>query len=304
MSNSNCKGFRGFVLLLAIAATGFINIGCESLRGYPKQVVDEKAELKRLRHYFTDDVLQNYQDKAKMSQDEGRDYRDEVVAGRLRAIDLQFETFEKNINQEGNLTQIGTDWAILGLSGAGTIVGGATSKAILAAISGGLTGAKLSVDKTLYYQKTMPTLLAQMEASRADQLLMIRTGLQKQLISDYPLSMALVDLDRYYKDGTLPGAIIAINSAAGAKNEAAKAGIKKLVLEGSYTKDDASAYLQKKWIPGFPGSTAKDTAFESDLRKWMSKDSSLNDVEVSAFLLFPQYKDQRQKAMDYFKSNP
>jgi hypothetical protein len=280
--------YRAHLCILALLGL-FILTGCSSLRGYPKKMVSESEELKHLASYFTDDVIKAY--NAKADEPSKRAYRDEVVNGRLRAIDLQFEVFQKAINSERNLSQIGSDWAVLGLSGAGTIVGGATSKAILAAISGGLTGAKLSVDKTLYYEKTMPSLLSQMEANRSRQLVNIRIGLQ-QSNSSYPLTQALVDVDGYYKAGTLPGAIIAINSAAGAKNENAQDALKQ-ILEGSYKKDAAGDTLRKFWKPN---GTDINRDNEKKLKKWMG-DNGFDPDAITLFLRNAESADARVKAV-------
>lgn len=270
--------------LLAIVLTG-----CSSIRAYPKRVVDEKTELKYLAHYFTDDVIQVYDSKP---DDERRSYRDEVVNGRLRAIDLEFEIFQKEINTERNLSQIGTDWAVLGLSGAGTIAGGATTKAILAAISGGLTGAKLSFDKTLYYEKTMPVLLAQMEASRARQLVNIWIGLQQDPLQ-YPLTQALVDVDNYYKVGTLPGAIIAISNSAGATTDQAQTQLGQL-LQGTYLKDKAGEALRKFWKPD---GTTINAANEQKLKAWLSK-NGFDPGAITLFLRSKEDADARVKAVN------
>ena len=59
--------------------------------------------------------------------------RNEVVNGRIAAIDIHFNMFTQTLAQQGVLTNVGTDAAVLGLSAAGAIVGGATLKADVAA---------------------------------------------------------------------------------------------------------------------------------------------------------------------------
>ncbi len=279
-------------VLVAVLCVGFLGSGCSSIRAYPKRVVNENTELVNLTHWFTDDVYKTYSEKTDIAQQR---YRDDVVNGRLRAVDLQFEIFQKAINAEKNLSQIGADWAVLGLSGAGTIVGGASTKAILAAISGGLTGAKLSFDKTLYYEKTMPALLAQMEASRAKQLLSIRVGLLQNTLH-YPLTQALVDVDNYYKAGTLPGAIIAISNAAGKKTEDTQDQLfEVLKREFSFTEDAASKLIRAYWKPDTKN---PDKDHEEKLKKWM-KENGYGE-EIQPFLNDEKDADGRKKAVEFF----
>ena len=71
------------------------------------------------------------------------------------------------------------------LSGLGATTGGAATKAALAAASAGVIGAQGVISKDLYYQRTVPALLAQMEANRARATLVILQGIQKSE-SDYP----------------------------------------------------------------------------------------------------------------------
>ena len=286
-----------------IAAASIISMtACQSFRGYPKPVVPEKTELKNLVHYFTDDVETQYKHELLSGEASGKAYRDEVISERLRAIDIRFVMFTAAINKEANGTGMLADFAVLGLSGGGAVAGGAATKAILAAISGGITGAELSINKTLYYQKTLPALLAQMEASRIDQLATMRAGMQKST-SDYPLATALHDVDRYYLAGTLPDAITAIGVAAGAKSDAAAKDIKNLTVEGTYTKDDATTALLKRLMPQYPKTTVVDLDFRDKLQKWIAdskngvpKDSNGQIIDPSEFLYLPQYAAQRKVA--------
>ena len=61
-----------------------------------------------------------------------------------------------------------------------------------------MIGAKGLIDKDIFYSKTMPVLLLQMETQRKMWLVNIRTKL-KENIDIYPLSEALMDVEEYYK---------------------------------------------------------------------------------------------------------
>src|SRR5438552_2386242 len=96
-NKSHMKAYPGILYILLVALIG---TGCNSIRAYPKRAVTESRELQRVRHYFTDDVVQIYYTNT--TDGAKREYRNEVVNGRLRGIDLQFEVFEKAINCERN----------------------------------------------------------------------------------------------------------------------------------------------------------------------------------------------------------
>ena len=281
---------KTLMLLLVTAGLSLLTTGCASYRAYPRRAASESKELPHLVHYFTEDVMAKYAASPDKSA-----YRTEVVMGRLRAMDLLFLQFERAINQEKNGTQIATDWAVLGLSGAGATAGGATTKAILAAISGGLTGAKLSVDDALFYKQAMPVLLQAMQASRKSILVDIRKGL-KTSQEDYHLMQALNDVDRYYEAGTLPGAMIAINSQTGEKNEKATRELKQLI-EFNYSPTEASVTLRKFWRTGETVNEENKTAILQAMREAGVPDG----VEISQLLSDPQYSNQRQRVVELLR---
>src|SRR5437899_1909788 len=90
----------------------------------------------------------------------------------------------------------------------------------LAASSAGIIGVKGAIDADLFYQKTMPALVAQMDAQRRTVLANILQGLSQGL-DLYPLQQGLRDVDSYYAAGTIPGAISGVVTDAGAKSEEA-----------------------------------------------------------------------------------
>ncbi len=234
---------RDVLLALASCACAALVGGCESLQGCPRNPVDVGDELERLTPYFTQDVVSSYYldgksapksppDKSVSKKpakkaapelpnpalrrpgEDQKDYRDRVVCCRMRVIDLLFTDYEQQLYKLHNIGTIAGDFAVLGLTAAGSVAGSAETKAILSAIAAGVTGAKLSVDKNLYYQQTMPIIFQHMENLRKTQRQMIFANLKKSA-SDYPLPQAMSDVDFYYKLGTLPAAIVDISKTVG-----------------------------------------------------------------------------------------
>jgi hypothetical protein len=204
----------GIGVCLAPALLG----GCTTIRAYPERSGNLATELGALDEYHAATVLKTYADKPDDTAKKA--YRDEVVTGRIRAIDLHFGTFQQAVFREGVSTNLGADLILLGLGGATATTGGAVAKAALGATSAGVAGAKASIDKNVYFEKTMPALLGQMLASRKTTLVKIQEGLDKN-VNLYPLNQALIDLEDYYNAGTIPGAIVAIVEQAGASAKVA-----------------------------------------------------------------------------------
>ena len=63
--------------------------------------------------------------------------RDQITYARIRYIDISYQQFRRQVFLEINGSNAAADITILGLGAAGALVGTATTKAILAAISAG-----------------------------------------------------------------------------------------------------------------------------------------------------------------------
>jgi len=119
------------------------------------------------------------------------------------------------LSAEVNGANAVTDITVLGLNAAGTLVGGATTKSILAAISGGLVGAKGIINKDVLYNAGIQTLILKMDADRTAVRLRITNNL-KQNEEVYPFEAAELDTGDYYRVGTVPNALITLQGNAAA----------------------------------------------------------------------------------------
>ena len=222
------KHKKAAILLLAFS---FLMLGgcLASLTAYPDLSYDAGAELKSMESYLSAEVITRY-DAAEDVQRNGMDkkqWRNAVVNARIRAMDVLFNEFQQDLYQEGVGFGISTDWIVLALSGAGALISSASTA--LSAASSGVVGAKAAFDRNAFLDKTLPTLLATMVAQRKDVLATIRASLALD-IDEYPLTLALTDLDRYYQAGTLPGALTAVAENAGSVADAADDRLKSLLV--------------------------------------------------------------------------
>lgn len=221
------KGRGMWFLLWCIAP--FVLTNCASLTAYPERSIDPQAEIQALEHYLQPSAITRYesdkdQDRNGLSR---QAWRNAVVNARIRAIDLHFNAFQQGLFQEGIGLGIATDWSVLALNVAGTLTGGVAN--VLAAASAGVVGARAAFDKNAFFEKSMLALLTTMVAKRKDVLVRIREGLTKSL-DEYPLTLALHDLESYYQVGTIPGAILEVAEAAGATAKKADARLESLLI--------------------------------------------------------------------------
>ena len=199
---------------LATIGTTLLIAGCSSVGGFPERpesIDDKLTKLQEMYFQPKADVLGEYSEK---SGEERRTYRNEVVHGRLLALDMQFGLFKESIYKEGVTSNLTIDVLEATFGAAGTAVKGAEASRILSALSGVTSGTGTAINKNLYYERTLPALLAVMDAKRDEIRGEILTGLTLT-DADYPLGRALTDLERYLHAGSIPGAIGEVIAAAG-----------------------------------------------------------------------------------------
>jgi hypothetical protein len=192
---------------------------CASIQGYPVDPEATDKTLINLAPYYDGTEEKRYEALGADS-DARTQKRNEIVFARMRGYDIEFANFERQLYGFSNTVTIGTDLMGLTLGGLTATVGSAATKAALGAASVGVLGANTAINKDLYFQKTIPALIAQMEANRAKKQLAIVQGLA-QPDSKYSLMAAYSDLDAYKSAGSIPDAIGSITQdASNAKQSA------------------------------------------------------------------------------------
>jgi hypothetical protein len=217
------RGRSARVLARAIVAgliCSFLAVACAPIRGYPNDPENTDATLSRLAPYFDGTreaeyfVLTTFQQRTLK--------RDEIVYARIRAYDIEFGDFERKLYGDANSVSLGSDLVGLVLAGLTATTGSAATKSALGAAQAGVIGADTAITRDLYYQRTVPALLAQMEADRLIAKAPIVAGI-KLPDTEYPLMRAYTDLEAYKNAGSIPGAITAINQNAANTRDLARA---------------------------------------------------------------------------------
>ncbi len=154
--------------------------------------------------------------------------RDKIVYLTAREIDKNYREFKNSFFGERAATETAFDIMQIGLGTAGTIAGGITTANILAAISTGIAGSRLSFNKNFFKEKSPDLLLSRMDALRASQWLQIYRKLQKDDPA-YLLYEAERDLIAYFEKGTLQAAFQDVIAESGAAQQKAEAAISKQI---------------------------------------------------------------------------
>ena len=187
------------------------------LFGAPDRSIDVDEDIESLVQYAGGDVVAGYE-QAGADPQARREYRNRVVTARLRLIDLNYQNFIELLHAQRSTRNVVLDTVGLGLTAAASVVGGQAAIQALSATATGIGGVNATLDSEVYYDHTLPIMITQMEAERARVRERILDGLQKN-DGDYPLFLAMSDLDQYYRAGSIFGAIIGLSRDSGAKLE-------------------------------------------------------------------------------------
>lgn len=188
-----------------------------------------------------------------------RELRDADIGICVSLIDGQYNSFVRKLHSQNTSTTLGLDLVALGLTSGGSVASKATANALSAAASG-VTGAGLAVNKDVFYQKTLPAIIAQMDANRAA----IYSNMRLSMQSDetvYTLADAQHDLRLYEGAGTIDAAVAAISGSAQQSTDKSTAAVKALFV-GDIV--DAATQARKKalaqYVKGLDPAVAADKA--------------------------------------------
>jgi hypothetical protein len=290
-SNSVSSSFPRMVVL-ALTALGLC--GCAAIAGYPKDPEKASAALSALKPYF--DPAKDAQYAGLTDATQRRALRDIIVLSRVRSYDIEFAGYEKSLWGTGNTVTLGGDLLALALGGLATTATGTSAKTAYSAAAAGAVGGSAAINRDLYFQRTLPALLAQMEANRAKVKLKILAGI-KQSDSEYSLPLAELDLGDLKNAGGMPAAVGSITQAATNDKQAAQTKIDAL-RTGPISATDTTKRLRSWVSPNGQPDQAKMKA----LQDWMNADATDTDLhglpaEVLIDLDNPQMEGDRARAI-------
>jgi hypothetical protein len=284
-----------FFRIASLLCTCQVLCSCSSVQGYPNDPENSSAVLASLSGYFDPTVVDAQYFNAS-GEDERRRVRDLIVLNRMRAYDIEFDNFERGLYGEANSVEVGGNLIVTALSAVGATSGGIVTKAALNAASGAVTGAQGIVSKELYYQRTIPALIAQMEADRDNAKANILAGL-KQLDSVYSLAQAYVDLESLKNAGGIPRAISSVTQTASTNAQVANAELQSL-RDVTFTAASSITTIEK-WLRA-DGSLGPGNQNWKKLSLWMKNDNVhpvLANIPTAVFLSSAQFESDRQRAI-------
>ena len=220
--------------------------GCNPSLHNPERLYPVPLEMGSLRDSNNTLIDQYHAALAARSLDQARAIRNEIIAQRMYAIDVQYSEYEAQLTNERQYVGFLSSVTTQGLTTAGALFTPATTVKILSGLAGAVNATRGYYDSEVLLAQSMRTIQKQMRASRSRIAthISVRTG---QSVADYPLATALGDVEEYYRAGTLTTGIIDTSTTVGIEEDDAKKRARDIAVLPAQTR--LAAVLRESSIP-------------------------------------------------------
>lgn len=269
--------------ILALVLTGSLLGGCATLRGAQDPLPELRpsnaptAMTTALQNFASSDA----QARGGLTK---RDYRDVVIREYSQRIEGRYYRFVDQLYSGDRGSALGFDLLQLGLAAAtGLVEPGAVDE--LSAAATVTAGARASIDKRVFYDRTISALVASMDAERTEILADI-TRKRRLPATEYSLNDAFDDLNRLANAGNVNRAFSRLNRMA--ENERAAAELRldaiPAACEGIEADDAALRRDFRLFLDASPANvTAAANEMEIDLPAGDDHKAILRDAFASKY---------------------
>lgn len=253
---------------------------------------------------FSNDVASYRSALATGNANAALNQRNEIAYRIMADIEASYGHFEMSLTTSRAAVETTSDATQLGITAATEVVGAGDVKDILAATLSAFQGTRLSFDKNFYEEKTTEALISQMRASRKTLQAQLLLNLSTRDVSSYPLEAVWIDLVDFYYAGTVPSALVAISSNAGASaakaDTALESAVKSLTpttpAQAAQAVDIRAAYQKLASAIGAGGSKA--TTATDQLREILTKAGYAPSADASGTELLSLFRQAMSDAGD------
>jgi hypothetical protein len=198
----------------SLAITAVLTLaGCLPSTGTPDRLYPIASEMDTVRN-TQEQLVSQYDTFVFSSPAQAKLARNEIIAERMFAIDVEYVQYENALTREGQEVSFATLATAGALGTASTLFTPVVTKSVLSGLSTVTLGTKGHYDSEILLASSIRTIQKQMRASRN----LIAAGISAKLVqsvADYPLAAALSDLEEYYDAGTLTTGVIDTSTTVG-----------------------------------------------------------------------------------------
>lgn len=258
-------------LIFAFCTASFLS-GCTTFHGgMPNLPFDPDADLGIVKDNLQQSISVNtyYSNPSTES-------RNKFISTRLVITNIEYLRFIKELSAEEAQIHSASDILVLSLDIASAAFTPVNTKTILSSLSSVVGGARLSIDKNIFAEKTMSILISAMNAQRKEVLKRIIEGISRDL-NGYTFEQAITDLNDYYIAGSINGALSSIQKDAATKEAAA---------------DKAISIMMTARSAGFV-----DANLQAKVDKLLDNIDQLSDAQARSLAKNPPVRDSSADAV-------
>lgn len=199
------KNLIGITLLGAVGLTG-----CASVNNLydPVPLLDEPYSLTIKGALIIDDNVL----KERISEVTGKAERNKLFEEILTISDKSCAFHQRDIIANANKWNIATGSITNLFSGLGTVVGGETAKASLAAVAALSSATRSLVNEEVYARSIGPTIVQAIVVAREKQVNVIKTNMKNEL-ADYSIQQGIREIQEYHRRCSFYWGMIEISKA-------------------------------------------------------------------------------------------
>lgn len=216
--------------------------------------------------------------------------RNDVITIRMYLIDQNYNDWERGFLNESRTGNFVTTLASLGLSGAGSVTGAGDTSRTLAALNTALTGGKAGFDKEIMLDRTLQILMSKMRANRAKVKELILRRLSTGY-AEWPIGLAMADLEAYENAGTLNAALNAIAEDTATDKRDSEKGAEQAIRTTAYDDSAAGQALQDYLETDLTKIDVREANFSKALTAAGAVDIKKEGITQFAYGADPRKKD-------------
>lgn len=290
---------RGFLCLFSTLFLICAISGCSPIyTGSPPRVFSVNEEVADFKKDFGSPDFRSY---FSLSDNQQVSYRNNYVAARMYAIDLNFSEFERRLQTDSSQLDVAGSVANIALTQTSTLIAPVGTKNILTSVAAGLTGTQAAYEQKVFLGKTVQLLESQMEIDRNRAATRIYQRLSLPA-SQYSLALAMSDLEAYYQAGTMASAQINISHDVGERALASSDERAQVVLAATPSTD---SNYQRLLTFLYPNGTSGN--IDQDRRRYL-KSLFVSPAELMVVIQSNSYTSARGTLVScadlYLKSTP
>jgi hypothetical protein len=206
------RALRSVRLGVALTALASSLSACASLTDGPTRLYPIEHETQILRDQLAQFNLVEFSNSGEARR---KNMRNDFVAARMYAIDIQYTAYEAALTRERQGLGFGAAATTIGLTTASKLVTPVATKDLLTSVAGAVTGVNAAYGDEVLLSHGMQWIQSQMRAQRARVAERMLLGMRMST-SDYPLAAVLSDLEEYYRAGTFTGGLLSTSETVAA----------------------------------------------------------------------------------------